>query len=268
MRSDTLRVTFLGTGTSVGIPVITCSCHVCTSPDPRNRRLRASLLLEWPADTPDGRARVLVDTATDLREQALRARLDRLDAVVYTHAHADHILGLDELRIYNFVHREPIPLYGSEATLETIQRMFGYAFDPAGVGVPRLEPRPVRERLELLGAAIELIPVLHGGMEVYALRVGDFAYVTDCNEIPRAAAQRLEGLDTLVIDALRRDPHRSHFSLDEALAEIERLRPRRALLTHLSHAFDHAALEEELPPGVRVATDGMQLEIDLGGARP
>lgn len=267
MLPNTLRVTFLGTGTSVGIPVITCKCDVCTSPDPRNRRLRASLLLEWAADTPDGCARVLVDTATDLRAQALRAGVDRLDAVLYTHAHADHILGLDELRIYNFVHRRPIPLYGSEATLETIARMFAYAFDPKGVGVPRLEPCAVRDRVEILGVGIELIPVLHGGMEVYALRIGDFAYVTDCNEIPEPAAERLQGLEVLVIDALRREPHRSHFSLEQALAEVERLRPRSALLTHLSHDFDHAALEEELPAGVRVAADGLRLDLPLAEAR-
>lgn len=267
MQPDVFRVTFLGTGTSVGIPVITCSCDVCTSDDPRNRRLRASLLLEWPADTPDGEARVLVDTATDLRQQALRAGIDRIDAVLYTHAHADHILGLDELRIYNFVHRRTIPLYGSEETLATIRKMFAYAFDPGAVGVPRLDPRPAEGHLDLEGLRIELIPVLHGPMEVLALRIGDFAYVTDCSEIPEASAERLRGLDLLVIDALRRKPHRSHFSLEEALAEIERLDPERALLTHLSHDFDHESLRRELPERVGVAADGDRLRLALPTSR-
>lgn len=265
MPAKPLRATFLGTGTSVGIPVVTCDCAVCASEDPRNRRLRASLLLEWPAeDAPDGTARLLVDTATDLRQQALRAGIDRIDGVLYTHAHADHVLGLDELRIYNFVHRRPIPLFGTEETLEAIQRMFAYAFDPTGVGVPRLKPRVVGSRAEILGMIVELPRVRHGEGEVLAVRIGGFAYVTDCSGIPDPAAERLRDLDLLVIDALRRKPHRSHFSLDQALAEIERLAPRRALLTHLSHEFDHAALEEELPDGVAVAHDGQQLEVDVG----
>lgn len=266
MPAPPLRVTFLGTGTSVGIPVVTCSCDVCTSGTERNQRLRASLLLEWPNDGAGTAAKVLVDTSTDLRQQALRAGLDRVDAVVFTHAHADHILGLDELRIFNFVHRRSIPLYGTAPTLEAIQRMFAYAFDPAAIAAPRLEPNPVGDRLELHGATLELVPVQHGSMEVLAIRFGDFAYVTDCNGISAAAADRLRGLDVLVIDALRRTPHRSHFSLDEALCEIERLGPRHAYLTHLSHDFDHESLERELPGNVSVAYDGLQLEIPASGA--
>lgn len=259
-----LRATFLGTGTSVGIPVITCSCVVCRSADARNQRLRASLLLEWPAPTDDGWARVLVDTSTDLRQQALRAGISRIDGVIYTHAHADHVLGLDELRIYNFVHRRPIPLYGNEVTLESIRQMFGYAFEP-GVGVPRLEPRVVGEEATILGVRVAFPRVRHGEMDVLAVRIGGFGYVTDCNGIPEQAAARLADLDVLVIDALRRDSHRTHFSLDEALREIERLAPRRAYLTHLSHVFDHAALEAELPDGVAVAHDGMSLDLPIPG---
>lgn len=259
---DILRVTFLGTGTSVGIPVITCGCDVCMSEDGRNRRLRASLLLEWPASTPDGLARILVDTSTDLRQQALRAGIPRVDGVIYTHGHADHVLGLDELRIYNFVHRTSIPLYGDPDTLDSVRRMFGYAFVP-GVGVPRLEARVVGSEESILGVRVALPRVRHGDMDVLAVRIGDFAYVTDCNGIPEDAAARLEGLEVLVIDALRREPHRSHFSLDEALREVRRLQPRRAYLTHLSHVFDHAALETELPDGVAVAHDGLVLELPL-----
>lgn len=260
---QTLHVTFLGTGTSVGIPVVTCNCDVCTSADSRNRRLRASLLLEWSASTDDGTARVLVDTSTDLRQQALREAIPRVDAVIYTHGHADHVLGLDELRIYNFVHRRSIPLYGDADTLASIRRMFAYAFDPRGVGVPRLDAHAVDEEVDLLGVRVQLPRVRHGTIDVLAIRVGGFGYVTDCNGIPEAAAASLRDLDVLVIDALRREPHRSHFSVDEALREIQRLAPRRAYLTHLSHVFDHAALERELPDGVAVAHDGMQLDVPL-----
>ncbi len=257
-----LRITFLGTGTSVGIPVITCRCAVCTSADPRNRRLRAGLLLEWPAETSDGWAHVLVDTTTDLRQQALRAGIERVDAVLYTHAHADHVLGLDELRIYNFVHRTSIPLYGDPETLDCIRKMFAYAFDPDAVAVPRLRLCPVTEpEVELLGRRVQALPVMHGPGRTLALRLGGFAYCTDCNGIPEETAERLEGLQLLVIDALRRKPHRSHFSVEQALGQIERLRPRRALLTHLSHELDHAELERELPDGVGVAYDGMVIEL-------
>jgi len=258
---DGLRVTFLGTGTSVGIPVITCQCDVCTSDDPRNQRLRASILFEWEHE---GRAvRVLVDTATDFRQQALRSGIERLDAVLYTHGHADHILGLDELRIFNFVHRMSIPLYGDGPTLETLRRVFAYAFDPKAIGVPQLELREIGSSLELFGVRIEAIPLGHGDTTVQAYRVGNFAYATDCNHISKDAAARLQGLDVLVLDSLRRRPHRSHFGVDQALQEVERLRPRKTYLTHLSHDLEHAALEEELPREVRVAHDELVLKLDL-----
>lgn len=262
MSSDGLRVTFLGTGTSVGIPVLTCDCHVCTSEDPRNRRLRASLLLEWPSDEgAEGTYRVLVDTSTDLRQQALRASIRRIDAVVFTHGHADHVLGLDELRMYNFVHRSAIPLYGDAATLAAVRRMFAYAFEEGAVAVPRLITHEMGAEVLLGGRRIQAIAVQHGAGVTQALRVGDFAYITDCNGISEDAASRLQGLDVLVIDALRRKPHRSHFSLSEALEQVARLAPRRAFLTHLSHEFEHGALLEELPAGVEAAYDGLVLEL-------
>lgn len=266
MDSDTLRVTFLGTGTSVGIPVVTCSCAVCSSEDVRNRRLRASLLLEWlPEPKAPAAVKVLVDTATDLRQQALRARLDRVDAVLFTHAHADHVLGLDELRMFNFVHRRSIPLYGNTQTMASIRRMFAYAFEETSVGVPQLTIHEIDEELQLLGNRIQAIPVRHGESTTLAFRIGNFAYVTDCNGIPPEAAERLRGIDVLVIDSLRRRPHRSHFGLYEALDEIERLHPAESYLTHLSHDFDHASLEAELPQGVKVAYDGLVLEIPMLG---
>jgi len=259
---DGLRVTFLGTGTSAGIPVITCSCDVCTSTDVRNRRLRASLLLEWAGS--DGKvAKVLVDTATDLRQQALRAGIDRIDAVIYTHAHADHVLGLDELRIFNFVYRQPIPLYADGETLAALRGMFAYAFDPDAIAVPRLTPIEVGDCFDLLGVRVESIALPHGSGNVRAFRIGDFAYATDCNEIPADAAARLRGLDVLVIDALRHKPHRSHFTVEQALEQVATLQPRQAYLTHLSHELEHAAIQASLPDGVAVAHDELTLELPL-----
>ena len=259
--SDRLRVTFLGTGTSVGIPVITCECAVCKSDDLRNQRLRASVLLDW--EGPEGPVRVLVDTATDFRQQALRSGIDRVDAVIYTHCHADHILGLDELRIFNFVYRKSIPLYADPTTLSVLRRVFSYAFDPEAIGVPQLELEPLGDRVTLFGVNVEAIPLGHGRGTTQAFRIGDFAYATDCNKISDEAAERLQGLDVLVLDTLRRKPHRSHFGVEQALAEVERLRPKRTYLTHLSHDLEHAALEEELPPHVRVAYDQMVIELPL-----
>lgn len=270
MSSDSrLRVTFLGTGTSMGIPVVTCGCPVCTSADTRNHRLRASILLEWRAEgittddptPPDGVARILVDTATDLRQQCLRADVRRIDGVVYTHGHADHVLGLDELRIFNFVHEREIPIWADADTLAGLRRMFAYAFEPGAHGVPRLDARPLERDNLIHGRRLQAIPVEHGTGTVQALRIDGFAYVTDCSGIPDDAAERLRDAEILVIDALRRDPHPSHFSLDEALREIERLRPETAYLTHLSHVFDHGDLESELPDGVRVAHDGLVLSL-------
>jgi phosphoribosyl 1,2-cyclic phosphate phosphodiesterase len=266
MTGSGIRVTFLGTGTSVGVPVLTCDCRVCTSGDPRNNRLRAGLLLEWMGgggtdDQPDRTAKVLVDTSIDFRQQALRIGLDRVDAVIYTHQHADHLLGLDDLRIYNFRQRAAIPLYGNAETMAAIEHTFKYAFVPGVTGVPRLTLHRVNEAFELLGRLITPISVWHDSMRIYAYRIGSFAYITDCSEIPAEAAEQLMGLDLLAIDSLRREPHPSHFTLDQALEQIERLKPERALLTHLSHEFDHASLEAEVGESVGVAYDGLVIEV-------
>ena len=260
-----MRVTFLGTGTSVGVPVITCDCSVCASSDERNHRLRAGLLLDWT--NGDGTtARVLVDTTTDLRQQALRVGLDRVDGVLYTHHHADHILGLDELRIFNFVHRVSIPLYGRAETMDAIRHTFAYAFDANARGVPRIEVHETEAPFELHGVRVVPVPVEHHYLTISAYRIGNFAYVTDCSAIPDESAELLRGVEILVIDALRRTPHPAHFTLEQALAEIDRLGPGTAYLTHLSHEFDHAELEKELPGGVHVAYDGLVLEAEEGSA--
>ena len=251
-----MRVTFLGTGTSTGVPVIGCRCRVCTSGDPRNRRLRPSILLEW-----DGRT-ILVDSSSDFRQQALLHRIDRLDAVLYTHGHADHVMGLDDLRIYNFRQRADLPVYGSAGTLEDLKRTFWYAFTETqeGGGKPQLDLRPVAQPFELFGVRVEPIPLWHGNLEVFGYRIGRFAYCTDCNRVPPASLAALEGLDILIMDALRPTPHPTHFSLPESLALLSELKPGVAYLVHMSHDIEHAQTEAALPPSIHLAYDGLVLE--------
>ena len=249
------RVTMLGTGTSFGVPSVACDCAVCTSPDPRNQRDRASVYFEV-----DGVA-LLVDTATEFRRQALRHRLRRVDAVLYTHAHADHVGGLDDLR--RFCDAGPLACYGSVSTQAAILKRFDYAFQPpAWAGsAPHLEFHPVFGAFRAAGVEVVPVPLRHGGMEVLAFRVGSVAYATDCNEIPPASRDLLRGLDLLILDALRFTPHPTHFTLAESLEVIADLRPRRALLTHISHEIDHATVAASLPAGVELAYDGLQVEV-------
>ena len=252
-----LRVTMLGSGTSTGVPVIGCTCPVCTSENPRNKRWRPGLKLE-----KDGQV-VLVDTPTDLREQALRFGLPRVDAVVFTHAHADHVFGLDEVRIFNFRQRSPIPCYGSAATLRALRRTFAYVFDEsqAGGGKPQLELIEVKGNFALLGQEVVPIPVWHGELEVYGYRFGNFAYVTDCNVIPEQSFELLDGVEVLILDALRYRPHSTHFSVSEALAVAARIGAAQTFLTHLAHEIDHGSPAVALPPGVEFGYDGLVLDV-------
>ena len=252
-----MKVTFLGSGTSTGVPVIGCTCRVCTSPDPRNQRLRPSILLQW-----EGR-NILVDSSSDFRQQALRHRINRLDAVLYTHCHADHVMGLDDLRIYNFRQRADLPVYGNPATLEDLRRTFWYAFTDTqeGGGKPQLDLRPVTGPFELFGMKVEPVPLRHGEIEILGYRLGDFAYCTDCNLIPEASKERLRNLEILVLDALRPTPHPTHFTLAECLGALAELEPRRAYLIHMGHDLDHAETEEKLPPHIRLAYDGLVFEL-------
>lgn len=253
-----LRVTMLGSGTSSGVPVIGCTCAVCTSSDPRNRRTRPGLKIER------GGAVVLIDTPTDLREQALRFGVPRVDAVLFTHPHADHIFGLDDLRIFNFRQRGSIPCYGSEATLAALRRTFAYVFEDGqeGGGKPKLELVPVAGPFTAGGIPFEPLPVDHGEMEVLAFRSGRFAYVTDCNAIGARTRAALGGLDVLILDALRHRPHPTHFTVAEALAVIAELAPRRAILTHIAHDLDHEAASAALPAGVEIGYDGLVFDVD------
>jgi len=255
-----MRVTFMGTGTSVGVPAIGCRCEVCRSHDPLNRRTRTSVLLAA------GDRRVLIDASIDLRQQALREELDRLDAVLITHGHADHVFGLDDVRMYNFRQQRPVPLYGNAGTLADIEKTFWYVFagDAGPSSRPQLLLHRVEDVFEVAGLRVLPFTVIHGTMPILGYRIGRFAYITDANRIPDETVQRLSGLDVLVINALRRKPHPTHFNLDEALEAIGRIRPARAYLTHISHEFDHAALCRELPAGVAPAHDGLSFEVDHG----
>jgi phosphoribosyl 1,2-cyclic phosphate phosphodiesterase len=248
----------LGSGTSSGVPVIGCDCAVCTSSDPRNRRSRAGILLELPAGN------IVIDTSPDFREQALAVRLRRVDAVLYTHPHADHVFGLDDLRIFNFLQRKTIPCFGSAATMERLRQVFAYVFDdsPEGGGKPKLDFRAVREPFELLGETVVPVPVAHGEMEVFGYRIGRFACVTDVSHIPEAGFARLEGLDLLVLSALRFRAHPTHFSFDEAIGAARRIGAKRTLFTHIAHDVDHARDGAGLPPGIEIGHDGRVVELD------
>ena len=258
--ASALRATVLGCGTSIGVPVIGCRCRVCTSDEPKNRRLRTSLCLRH-----DGKV-ILIDTSPDLRQQCLTFGVERVDAVLFTHAHADHIFGLDDLRAFNFLQVEPIPCYASPPTLEHLHQVFGYVFDGVpseGGGKPRLRTVAIAERFEVCGLEAQALPVLHGSIDVTAYRFGRFAYVTDCNDIPQSSFEALADVDTLILDALRYEPHPTHFSVSEAIDVARRLGARVTYLTHMNHDIDYSAPEVELPPGVELAYDGLTLDIPL-----
>jgi phosphoribosyl 1,2-cyclic phosphate phosphodiesterase len=254
------RVTFLGTGTSHGVPMIGCACAVCTSDDPRDDRMRPSIYIELPD------LAVLVDTATDLRRQALRFRLPRVDAILFTHSHADHVMGLDEVRRYNTLQDGSISCYADALTAAEIRRTFAYIFEartPPGGGLPQLDLFTLAGEFCLGTTPIIPVPLMHGRRQILGYRIGPFAYLTDCSEIPPAAWPLLHGVDLLVIDALRDKPHPTHFSVVEALAVVERLRPSRAWFTHIAHDLPHAATCARLPAGVDLAYDGLTLEFAL-----
>jgi phosphoribosyl 1,2-cyclic phosphate phosphodiesterase len=254
-----LHITVLGSGTSVGVPTIGCDCKVCTSDDSRDKRLRPSVLLRY-----DGHG-VLIDTTPDFRQQALRAKIERLDAILFTHSHADHIMGLDDVRPFNFRQRSVIPIYGSEDTLQAIRTSFRYIFqDNSGTqtAIPKLEAHTLNgESFDLFGLPITPIPVLHGKATIYGFRFGDAAYLTDHSEIPESSLDLLHGLDVLFLDALRYKPHPTHSTVERSLEYVETLNPRRAYFTHICHDLQHKRAESLLPPNVRLAYDGLDITV-------
>jgi phosphoribosyl 1,2-cyclic phosphate phosphodiesterase len=254
-----MRVTFLGTGTSTGVPVVSCRCRVCTSTKPRNQRLRQSVLIEM------GGLFGLIDTTPDLRLQLLRNPIPRLDFILFTHSHSDHLMGLDDIRPFNFRQREPLLAYASTPTAKAIRRAFSYIWDDRsqiGGGKPQLDLREVAEPFTHDGIEIVPIPVAHGDWTILGFRIGRFAYITDTNGIPPSSMELLRGVEVLALDGLRPAPrHPTHFTIDEAVACAQQIGARETWLIHLTHEVDHDELEAELPPGIRLAYDELVLTI-------
>ena len=252
-------LTVLGSGTSMGVPTIGCTCAVCQSSDPHDRRTRPSVLIEY-----DGHA-VIIDTTPDFREQAIREQIRNLDAVVYTHAHADHILGIDDLRPLSFHRPNKIPLYASAETGQFLQTMFHYIFDADYKygGLAQVEMRTINGPFELFGARFEPVIVLHGDAEIFGFRFGSTAYLTDFSEIPEKSLAQLKDLDILFLDALRHKPHPTHSTVENSLRIVDRVKPKRTFFTHICHDLPHAATNATLPPDVRLSYDGMKLEFEI-----
>jgi phosphoribosyl 1,2-cyclic phosphate phosphodiesterase len=261
-------LTFLGTGTSMGVPTLGCDCAVCTSAvspdgDPHNRRTRPSIRLAYNDRI------VLIDTGPDFHAQALREGIRRVDAVLYTHGHADHVMGFDDLRPLSFHAQGNLPVYADEATADNIERIFEYTFrkedrypTSARVQIHRIDPTP-GAGVDLFGACFRRIPVTHGRQEITGYRFGDAAYLTDMSDLPEISRPLLQNLDILILDALRRDPHFSHSHLEKSVAIVEQLKPRRAFFTHMSHDLDHEETNAKLPPHIRLAYDGQQITFEI-----
>jgi phosphoribosyl 1,2-cyclic phosphate phosphodiesterase len=252
-----MRLTFLGTGTSTGVPIVGCRCPVCTSPAPHDKRTRPSVLLEY-----SGRA-VVIDTTPDFRAQALREKIERVDAVVFTHAHADHVLGLDDVRPFFFRQQIPIPIYADSRSMESLRRIFTYIFDQtyAYGGILKVDPHLIDGPFDLWEEPMIPMTVLHGNLPVLGFRFKNTAYVTDFSAIPEEAMGLLEGLDVLILDALRYKPHPTHSTVENSLSLVERLKPARAYFTHIAHELHHAETNAKLPPNVQLAYDGLKIEL-------
>jgi phosphoribosyl 1,2-cyclic phosphate phosphodiesterase len=255
-----MKITFLGTGTSVGVPMIGCSCETCISNDKRDQRLRASIMVQ------NNQNYIVVDTSTDFRQQILRTNVTFIDAIFITHCHADHVFGLDDIRPMNFRTKKSISCFASKRTWEDVRQTFRYIFKPAGYqGIPQIDPHTIEGDFSIFGMKIEPLEVIHGRLPVTAFRFSakgkSWAYVTDCNIIPEETLVRLTDLDLLIIDALRYKEHPTHLNLEKTLNYIDQLKPRRALLTHISHDMKHEILSNQLPANISPAFDTLEVEV-------
>ncbi len=253
-----MKITFLGTGTSQGVPVIACRCAVCTSSDPRDSRLRSSVMIENTDTT------IVIDSGPDFRQQMLRAKVNHIDGLVFTHEHKDHIAGMDDIRAFNYIHNEKVNVYATSRVQEALKREFPYVFDDLKYpGVPEVEMHTIDSTPFTIGSFhIEPIEVLHYRLPVHGFRVGDFTYITDANAITNAEIEKIKGSKIIVINALRREPHISHFTLSEALELIEKIDPEEAYLTHISHQLGkHMDVDAELPSNVKCAYDELVINL-------
>lgn len=253
-----MEFTFLGTGTSQGVPIIACKCAVCLSTNPKDKRLRTAGMIRSANTT------VVIDTGPDFRQQMLREEVRQLDAVVFTHQHKDHVAGLDDIRAFNYLQKRDMPIYANEATINRLKVEFAYAFgENQYPGVPKLLIEKIDEAPFQIGDIdFQPIPVWHKDMKVLGFRIGTFAYITDANKIPASSMELLEGVDTLVLNALRRTPHYSHFTLEEAIEITKQIGPKQAYFTHISHLLgSHAEVNAELPSWISLAHDGLRISI-------
>jgi phosphoribosyl 1,2-cyclic phosphate phosphodiesterase len=252
-----MKLTILGSGTSTGVPTLGCHCRICESPDPRDKRTRPSVMLEF-----NGRV-VVIDTSPDFRLQAMREKMERLDAVLFTHDHVDHILGLDDVRPFYFRQQEPIPIFADEKCMASLKRVYKYIFDqayPYG-GLAKLDPHLIDGPFDLWGEKIIPLPVFHGHLPVLGFRIRNFSYVTDFSSIPEETLKLLVGTDVLVLDALRHKPHPTHSTVENSLGLVDRLKPRLAFFTHIAHELAHEETNATLPPHVRLAYDGLRVDL-------
>lgn len=253
-------LTVLGSGTSMGVPTIGCDCSVCRSPDPRDRRTRPAVLIAYNS------RHVMIDSTPDFREQALREKITHLDAVLYTHTHADHILGIDDLRPLTYRHKPgKLPLYATPQACEFLRNMFRYIFEAEYKfgGLPQLELHPIEGPIELFGARFEPLTVIHGETPILGFRFGSGAYLTDHSEVPAETLEKLHDLDILFLDALRYTPHPTHSTVEQSLRIVEEVKPKRTFFTHICHDLAHEAANATLPEGVQLAFDGMKVEFEI-----
>ncbi len=256
--SSAIEVLFLGTGTSHGVPLIGCSCPACSSTDEKNKRLRASILITA------GERRILIDASTDFRQQCLKFGVTKLNAVLFTHAHADHIFGLDDIRALNRLNpKEKIPCYADEKALKEIRHVYSYVFSYPDLpgGIPMIDLRTIDGPFMAGDFFVQPVPVMHGFAPILAFRIGGLAYMTDCSFIPESSYAHLEEVDTLILDCLRYRPHPTHFSLDQAVAAVKRIKPKRAFFTHISHDLEHHTVSAILPEPIQLAYDGLRITV-------